>query len=83
MKYFTYIILCKNEQHYIGHTNNLESRFLRHTNKSGAKFTKIYKPVKLVWYQEFDKEIDAIKKEKQIKGWTRNKKEKLIKEIWK
>lgn len=82
MNYYTYIILCANNKYYVGHTNNPESRFLRHLQKSGAKFTAQNKPIKLLWKQEFTTEIEAIKREKQIKGWSRIKKEKLIKNIW-
>ncbi|HLC38525.1 MAG TPA: GIY-YIG nuclease family protein [Patescibacteria group bacterium] len=78
MKYFTYILLCENNKYYVGHTNNLENRFEYHLKKSGAKFTSQNKPKKFVWSQEFSKEIDAIRREKQIKGWSRVKKDKLI-----
>lgn len=83
MNYFTYIILCSNNHYYVGHTNNLKKRFIYHLKKNGAKFTAQNKPLKIVWSQEFEAEIDAIKRERQIKGWTRMKKEKLIKGIWK
>ena len=83
MSYFAYIILCSNNKYYVGHTNNLEKRFDYHLRKFGAKFTSQNKPIKIVWSQEFDNEIAAIKREKQIKGWTKTKKENLIKGIWK
>ena len=83
MKYFTYIILCSNNKYYVGHTNNLKSRFSRHLQKSGAKFTAQNKPIRLLWEQQFNTEIEAIKREKQIKGWSRIKKENLIKGTWK
>lgn len=82
MKYYVYIILCANNKYYVGHTHDLDKRFSRHFNKSGAKFTSQNKPVKIVWFQEFNNEIDSIKREKQIKGWTRAKKENLIKGTW-
>ena len=83
MNYFTYIILCSNNHYYVGHTNNLQKRFDYHLREIGARFTSQNKPLKIVWSQEFDNELDAIKREKQIKGWTRIKKENLIKGIWK
>lgn len=83
MKYFTYILLCSNNKYYTGHTDSIPQRFNRHLLKQGAKFTKQNKPVKVVWYQKFDNELDAIKREKQLKGWSKTKKEKLIKGIWK
>ena len=83
MNYFTYIILCSNNRYYVGHTNNLEKRFEYHLNKNGAKFTVQNKPIKMVWSQQFKTEIEAIKREKQIKGWTKAKKENLISGLWK
>jgi len=83
MNYFTYIIQCENSKYYIGHTNSISKRFNRHLLKQGAEFTKQNKPLKVAWYQKFKNEIDAIEREKQIKGWSRLKKDKLIKGIWK
>lgn len=83
MNYFTYIILCSNSKYYVGHTNNLEKRFDYHLKKFGAKFTAQNKPIEILWSQKFHTEIEAIKREKQIKGWSRVKKENLIKGIWK
>lgn len=83
MSYYVYIILCSNGKYYVGHSHNIEKRFDRHLDKSGAKFTAQNKPIRILWKQEFATEIESIKREKQIKGWTRQKKEKLIQGIWK
>jgi predicted GIY-YIG superfamily endonuclease len=82
MNYYAYIILCSNGKYYVGHTNNLKKRFEYHVRKKGAKYTSQNKPIKILWYQEFNNEKDAIKRESQIKGWSRSKKEKLINGIW-
>lgn len=82
MKYFTYIILCSNNKYYVGYTSDLRKRFYRHLTKSGAKFTLQNKPLKILWKQEFETEVEAIKRERQIKGWTRAKKQNLIKGVW-
>lgn len=83
MKYFTYILLCSNNKYYVGHSANVGLRFVRHLQKDGAKFTAQNIPTKILWEQEFETEIEAIKREKQIKGWNRKKKENLINGIWK
>ena len=83
MNYFTYIILCSNNHYYVGHTNNLKKRFNYHLKQIGAKFTAQNKPIKVLWSQGFDNEIYAINRERQIKGWTRIKKENLINGLWK
>ncbi|OGY21501.1 MAG: hypothetical protein A2126_04170 [Candidatus Woykebacteria bacterium GWB1_45_5] len=80
--YFTYIILTSNGKYYTGHTNNLRNRLDRHLKQLGAKFTAQNKPGKIVWSQRFLTETEAVRREKQIKGWTREKKEKLITRVW-
>jgi putative endonuclease len=47
-------------------------------NGIGAKFTKKHLPIKLVYFEEFERIDDAFYREKQIKGWSRKKKEALI-----
>jgi len=82
-EYFTYIILTSNGKYYVGHTNNLENRVDYHTKGLGANFTAQNKPIRLTWSQKFSTEIEAIKREHQIKGWSRSKKERLIAGTWK
>ena len=83
MNHFAYIILCSNNKYYVGHTADITARFNRHLNKLGAKFTLQNRPIKVLWKQELNTEIEAIRRERQIKGWSRKKKENLIKGIWK
>ncbi len=63
---------------YTGMTNNLERRVAEHKTKSIEGFTKKYNITKLVYYEEFDAPLEAIAREKQIKGWLRRKKIELI-----
>jgi len=81
-KYSTYIILCSNNKYYVGHTNDLAKRFQYHQNKLGAKFTSQNKPLRFLWHHDFDTELESIRREKQIKGWSRKKKENLINGVW-
>ena len=83
MKFYTYIILCQNNKYYVGHSNNPDARLIRHLQKSGAKFTAQNMPIKILWKQKFNSELEAIRRENQIKGWARKKKENLINKIWK
>lgn len=64
---------------YIGITSNLIKRVWEHRQKLVKGFTKKYHVDKLVHYEAFSTPEEAIKREKQLKGWTRNKKENLIK----
>ncbi len=83
MKYYTYILLCERNKYYVGHSKDVDERLKRHLNNTGAKFTSQNKPIKILWKQDFDTEIEAIRREMQIKGWSRAKKEMLINGVWK
>ena len=80
MSHFVYVIRTQNNKLYIGHTNNLDRRELEHSNHHhGAKFLKDNQTIfKLVYSEEFESRAEAMKREKQFKGWTRAKKEALI-----
>ena len=78
MKGYMYILLCSNGRYYTGSTNNIEMRLAQHQNGEGSNFTKKHLPVKLVYLEEFQKIDDAFCREKQVQGWSRKKKEALI-----
>lgn len=80
MSFFVYIIRTKNNQLYIGQTNNLDRRGIEHKcHHQGAKFIKDNSiNFDIVYQEEFKTRVDAMKREKQLKGWTRAKKEALI-----
>ena len=78
MKGYLYILKCANGQYYTGSINDLLKRFEEHLKGEGANFTRKHQPVKLVYYEEFDRMDMAFFREKQIQGWCRNKKEALI-----
>lgn len=63
---------------YVGCTSNLELRLTRHRKRDGAEFTKRNKVFDLVYTETFDSLTKARRREKQIKGWRREKKENLI-----
>ncbi len=63
---------------YIGVTNNLDRRIFEHQSKLVDGFTKQYNCNKLVYYEETSSVVAAIAREKQLKGWDRRKKDRLI-----
>jgi putative endonuclease len=78
-KYFTYIVTNrKNGPVYTGMTNNIVRRVWQHKRRVNRSFTKRYNLDKLVWYESFPTPLQAIRREKQIKGWIRSKKIALI-----
>lgn len=81
-KWYVYIVLCEGGFYYTGLTWKTDLRWTQHLSGLGSKFTSKYKPQKVVYIEEHDNLEEARKREKQIKGWTREKKEKLIKGEW-
>ena len=79
--YWVYILSNKNKTIYVGITNNLQRRLYEHKNHLIEGFTKRYFIDKLVYFEEYSDSYSAIKREKQIKGWTRIKKIELIEEF--
>ena len=77
-QYFVYILTNATRVLYIGMTNNLERRIWEHTVKRVPGFTAQYNISWLVYYEEFDQVLDALDREKQLKGWRRAKKIALI-----
>jgi len=78
MKGWMYILECGDGSYYTGSTNNLELRLAQHQAGEGANHTKKHLPVKLVYYEEFQRIDEAFNREKQVQGWSRKKKEALI-----
>jgi len=81
-KYYVYILTnWNNKVMYVGMTNNLERRILEHKSKLIEGFTKKYNVTKLVYYEVFDNVKVCIEREKEIKGWRREKKNKLVEKV--
>jgi len=77
-KGYMYILECADGSYYTGSTKYLEKRLQQHQNGEGANHTKKHLPVKLVYYEEFNRIDTAFYREKQVQGWSRKKKEALI-----
>jgi putative endonuclease len=73
--YFVYILECSDHTFYTGITTNLDRRISEHNNsKLGAKYTKVRRPVKLVYSKEFINRSEASKEESKIKKLSRDEK---------
>ena len=80
--YYVYIITTWNHSVlYVGVTNDLKRRIYEHKNKLIEGFTKKYNVKKLVYFEKFYRINDAIKREKELKGWTRERKNALVDSI--
>ncbi|WCT11620.1 GIY-YIG nuclease family protein [Mucilaginibacter jinjuensis] len=82
-QYFVYILLCSDMSYYTGITNNLERRIYEHdTGVNLQCYTYKRRPIKLVFNKNFPDVNQAIAFEKQVKGWSRAKKEAIINDKW-
>ena len=79
-EYYVYIMTSRNRTLYIGVTNDISRRAFEHKEKRIDGFTKKYKVSSLVFYETTSNVEVAIAREKQLKGWRRNKKVALIEE---
>ena len=78
MKGYMYILECADGSYYTGSTTDLELRLQQHQSGEGANHTRKRLPVRLVYYEEFDRIDEAFYREKQVQGWSRRKKEALM-----
>ena len=79
--YIVYIVACKDWSYYIGITNDLEKRLWEHnTGQDKNSYTYSRRPVELKYFETFADVNQAIAREKQLKGWSRKKKQALIAE---
>ncbi len=76
---YVYILRCSDDTLYTGWTNDLGKRIKAHSSGTGAKYTRGRGPVELVYFEEFDDKKDAMKREYEIKKYSKSKKERLIK----
>ena len=75
MAYYIYILECSDKTLYTGSTNDLEKRVLAHnTSKTGAKYTKVRRPVVLRYSEKFRTKSKALRRECAIKKLTRKEK---------
>jgi putative endonuclease len=82
MAFYTYMLLCADGKYYIGHTEDLELRIAQHQSGHFGGYTLRRRPVELVWSDSFLSRYEALSAERQIKGWSRAKKEALVAGDW-
>ncbi len=78
MNAYMYILECSSGLYYTGSTKNIEKRLAEHQAGLGSNFTRKHLPVKLVYVERYDNIEDAYRREKQVQGWSRKKKNTLI-----
>lgn len=82
MSFWVYILKCSDDSYYTGHTDNLEKRIAAHRSCLLDGYTASRQPVSLIFSQEFPTRMEALLSEQRIKGWSRKKKEAMIRGDW-
>lgn len=80
-KHFVYILQSSDGRYYTGYTTDLERRLRQHQTGSGAKFTRGFGAVKILYHEIFADKSSALKREAEIKSWKRKKKKNLMEGI--
>jgi putative endonuclease len=74
MAYYCYMVRCANDAYYTGWTTDPLRRVKEHNAGKGARYTKMYGPVELVYVEEVEDHIAALKREAEIKTYSHTKK---------
>ncbi len=82
MSFYVYILKCSDGSYYTGHTDDLEKRLAAHERGEIPGYTSRRRPVSLVFADVFPSRDETFRVERQIKGWSRRKKEALIRGDW-
>ena len=82
MSFWIYILRCADQSYYTGHTDNFEKRIAEHESGEIEGYTSTRLPVRLVFSEQFPTREEALACERQIKGWSRKKKEALMRGDW-
>ena len=82
MSFWIYILRCSDNSYYTGHTDNLDKRIVAHQTGEIEGYTAKRLPVTLVFADEFPTREEALACERQIKGWSRKKKEAMMRGDW-
>ena len=82
MSFWIYILRCSDGSYYTGHTDDLERRMAQYQAREMTGFVSTRFPVSMVFSAEFSSREEALAQERKIKGWSRKKKEAMIKGDW-
>jgi predicted GIY-YIG superfamily endonuclease len=76
--HYVYLLRCGDHSLYVGETSDLPTRERDHNEGRGGSYTAKRRPVQIVYAEQFNSRLDALKRERQIKRWSTNKKEMVV-----
>ena len=78
LPFYVYMLLCEDGSYYTGYTKNIDLRLKQHKIGTGARYTKLHRPKRLVYTEKFDTIREAMKRERKIKKLNHKEKNKLV-----
>jgi putative endonuclease len=78
LKHYMYLLECSDGSYYTGSTIDLDLRLMQHQEGEGSNYTKKRLPVKLMYFEEYQRVYEVFYPEKQVQRWSRKKKEALM-----
>jgi len=79
MPFYFYLARCSDNSLYCGSCKELAAREAKHNKGEGAKYTRSRRPVRMVYSEKFLTLVEAMRREAQVKNWSKEKKERLVK----
>lgn len=76
--FYVYLLRCKDDSLYCGYTSDLKKRVETHNKGMGGKYTRSHRPVELVYFEKYKTRILALRREYEIKQFSRSKKFSLL-----
>ncbi|MGC1271978.1 MAG: GIY-YIG nuclease family protein [Croceibacterium sp.] len=80
--FYTYLLRCSDSSYYVGHTDDIDLRMAQHQTGALGGYTARRRPVELLWSDSFMTRDEAFWAERNLKGWSRAKKEALMAWDW-
>ena len=77
MSFYFYLARCSDNSLYCGSCKDLAAREAKHNAGEGAKYTRSRRPIRMVYSEEFPTLVEAMRREAQVKNWSKEKKERL------
>jgi predicted GIY-YIG superfamily endonuclease len=78
MPFYVYVLRCSDGTYYTGHTDDPDNRMAQHGRGEGSKYTAKRRPLELIWMADFQTRSEAFELERRLHGWSRAKKEALM-----
>ena len=77
--WYMYMVKCQDDSFYVGMTENIKERIARHNHGKGSAYTRLRRPVRLVYFEQYQNKTEVVQREREVKKFSKVNKEQLIK----